>query len=54
MGGVGNYELSFCSKRMAVSVVLTTLDGGKTQTQLDGENYFGLYALLGSGDTKTF
>ena len=48
------YELSFCSKRNAVSVVLTTLDGGDTQTLLDGENYFGLYALAGSGDTRTF
>ena len=49
----GTYELLFCSKRNAASVVLTMLGSGDTQTLLDGKN-FELYALTGCGDAKTF
>ena len=36
---VGTYELLFCLKRNAASVVLTMLGGGDTQTLLDGKNW---------------
>ena len=41
----GTYELSFCLKRNAASVVLTMLNGGDTQTLLDDKKKFELYAL---------
>ena len=41
---MGTYELSFCLKRNAASVVLTMLVGGDTQTLLDGKK-IELYAL---------
>ena len=43
----------FCSKRNAASLLLTTLDGGDTQTLLHGKK-IELYALAGSGDAKPF
>ena len=33
----GTYELLFCLKKNAASVVLTMLSGGDTQTLLDGK-----------------
>ena len=53
-GVVGTYELLFCSKINAASVVLTMLGDEDSQTLLDGKKHFELYALTGSGYPKTF
>ena len=47
----GTYELSFCSKRNAVSVVLTMLGGGALKKLPDGKKNE-LCVLTGGGDTK--
>ena len=44
------YELIFCAKRNADSVVLTIWCGGDTQTLLDGKKKIELYTLTGGGD----
>ena len=55
LGDCGTYELSFCSKRNAASVVLTMLGGGDIQTlQHSKKKIFELYALAGGRDAKTF
>ena len=51
---VGTYELSFCWRRNAASMVLTMLDDRDTQTLLDGKKNLNFMHSQVVGMQKTF
>ena len=53
-GGGGDLQVVVLLKKNAASVLVIMLGGGDTHTLLNGKKKFQIYALAGSGDTKTF